>query len=280
MKKEILDSIDINVIDWGLNVINAPSFWNKTMGEGVKVAVIDTGIDTTHPDLKHAIKKTIDLRNHTGNVEDEFGHGTHVAGLIAGLHTGVAPESELYIAKVLDDNGFGEMMNIMDGITFAINFGVDILCMSLGIQRELPAMVRKRLLEAHKKGITIICAGGNGGWKGLNYPSFYDEIIAVGGVDKDLQRATFSNFGKELDVVAPSIDILSTYKDNNYARMTGTSMATPLVAGGIALIKSYYRKQGIELSPKEIKDMLSKLGKRNQYYGHGVFDLEKLMLNI
>jgi len=277
MKKEILNSIDINVTDWGLNAIKAPSAWNKSKGEGVKIAVIDTGIDTTHPDLTRAIKVTIDLKNHTRSVADEFGHGSHVAGLIAGLHTGVAPESELYIAKVLDNNGFGEMMNIMDGITFAINYEVDILCMSLGITRELPSSMKKRLQQAYKKGITIVSAVGNSGVDRLNYPSFYDEVIAVGGVDKNLARASFSNYGRELDVVAPSVDILSTYKDNNYARMTGTSMATPLVAGGIALIKSYYRKQGIELSPREIKDMLSKLGKRNHLYGYGFFDLEKLM---
>jgi subtilisin family serine protease len=277
MNREILDSIDIGVTDWGLDIINAPSFWDITKGEGVKVAVIDTGIDTEHPELKHAIKKTIDLRGHTGNVNDEFGHGTHVAGLIAGLNTGVAPSSELYIAKVLDDYGFGDMMNIMDGITFAINHEVDILCMSLGITRELPMAVKQRLLKAHKQGISIVCASGNRGFNGLNYPSFYDEIIAVGGIDKNLERASFSNYGKELDVVAPAVDILSTYKDGKYARLTGTSMATPLVAGGIALIKSHYRKQGIELSPIEIKNMIKKLGKKNHYVGHGVFDLEKLI---
>ena len=277
MNKEIFDSIDVGVTDWGLDMINAPSVWDKTMGEGIKVAIIDTGIDVTHPDLKNNIKATIDLKNHTKSVNDEYGHGTHVAGLIAGLHTGVAPEAELYIAKVLDDNGYGEMMNILDGITFAINYEVDILCMSLGITRELPSMVKKQLVRAYNQGITIVCASGNAGRKGLNYPSFYDEVVAVGGVDKNLERAIFSNYGRELDVVAPAVDILSTYKDNKYARLTRTSMATPLVAGGIALIKSYYRQQGKELSPKEIKDMLTKLGKRNQDVGYGVFDLQKLM---
>lgn len=278
-KKVIIDSLKgKRKNDWGLRTIKAPRAWSKTKGEGVKIAIIDTGVDVNHPDLKHAIKASIDLRNQTTNVIDEYGHGTHVAGLIAGVKTGVAPEAELYIAKVLDENGKGNMTNILNGITFAINYEVDILCISLGMQNSLPQILEERIKKAYNAGITIVCATGNLNNRVADYPAFYDEVIGVGGIGRDSNRANFSNYGEGLDVVAPAIDILSTYKDGKYAKLTGTSMASPLVAGGIALIISHYRKQGIELSPKDIKEMLSKLGDRKtEEYGYGIFDLTKLI---
>lgn len=274
---EIVNSLP-DKIDWGLKKIKADKVWSKTRGEGVKVAIIDTGIDISHPDLKERIKYTINMHTRTTDVTDDYGHGTHIAGLIAGKNTGVAPESELYIAKVLDSKGLGNMTNIIDGITFAINTKVDILCMSLGIDRRLPLIIEERLIKAHEKGITIVCATGNSGVKPPEYPAKYDFIIGVGGIDKNGKLAHFSNFGDQMDIVAPSVDILSTYLDGKYARMTGTSMASPLVAGAIALIKSYYRKQGREIYTEEIKQLFSRLSDRKtKEYGYGILDLTKLL---
>src|SRR5690606_31320854 len=168
---------------------------------------------------------------------------------------------------------------ISDGITMAINVEADILCMSLGMPYDLPVSIQQKLVDAHSRGITIVCAVGNSGTNQIQYPSFYDYVIAVGGVDKDLNRASFSNYGKEIDIVAPAVDVLSTWKDGNYARMTGTSMASPLVAGAIALLISDRRKKGIELSPNDIKNIIStKLNSRHSHeYGWGVLDVEKLL---
>src|SRR5690554_3583937 len=133
-KTIIIDKLDDDFdIDWGVRVINAHKLWKHTKGEGVKVAVIDTGIDMNHPDLKDKIKGTINIFDKTTrDVTDVYGHGTHVAGLIAGELTGVAPNVDLYIANVLNDKGLGRVVDILDGVTYAINSNVDILCMSLG----------------------------------------------------------------------------------------------------------------------------------------------------
>lgn len=276
---EIVDSIDDGYIDWGVNAINAPSVWHLTKGEGVKVAIIDTGIDTNHREFEGKIKGKFNMLGDKGtDVTDGYGHGTHVAGLIAGERTGVAPNAELYIAKVLNDRGYGSYANILDGISFAINNKVDILTMSLGMNDKLPLILEKKIRLAISRGITIVCATGNAGKKPIDYPARYDEVIAVGGLDRDLRRADFSNFElRKIDTSAPAVEILSTWKDNNYARLTGTSMASPLVAGGLALVKSYYRKKGVELSPQDMKQMLTNLGEYDRWHGYGLFDLTKLI---
>ena len=280
---QIINKLDNEFsVDWGVETINAPKVWNHTKGKGVKVAVIDSGIDSNHPDLADSIKKKKNVYNHMQGTDDAYSHGTMVAGLIVGKRTGVAPDSELYIAKVLHDDGLGTYTNILDGITFAIANKVDILCMSLGMDSELPKIMRDRIQLAYRKGVTIVCAVGNSNVQKAEYPAFYDNVIAVGGIDKNLERANFSNYGFEMDVVAPAVDILSTYKDGRYAKSTGTSFASPLVAGGLALVKAYYRDKGIELTPVEMKSMLKRLSKRaddrkDRYMGYGIMDVAKIL---
>jgi subtilisin family serine protease len=266
-------------LDYSLKMINVKEAWKRTKGVGVKVAVIDTGVDMTHPELIHSLKGTINMHNRTKDVTDVYGHGSHVAGLITGLHTGVAPEAELYVAKVLDENGQGTMANVLDGISFAINYGVDVLCMSLGVPNGLPTALLQRLLDAEAKGITVVCAVGNSNKNTLEYPARYEHIVAVGGVDKNGNKARFSNFGKEINIVAPSVEVLSSYKDGNYARMSGTSMASPLVAGAIALLISDARSQGIELKPKDIRNIIAtRLNVDHSYdFGWGILDVAKLL---
>lgn len=275
----VIDKLKDFQIDWGVKTINAPKVWQYTKGEGVKVAVIDTGIDLNHEDLKNKIKANINSVNRGSKATtDLYGHGTHVAGIIAGDKTGVAPNVDLYITNALNDNGQGTMANVLDGITFAINYKVDILCMSLGTVNPLPNIVTSRLEKAYNNGITIVGATGNHGKQSVGYPASYEYVIGVGGVNHSLEKASFSNYGFDMDIVAPAVDILSTYKDGKYALMSGTSMASPLVVGGLALIKSYYRKQGIELSPEEMKDMLKRINeKKDRYIGHGLFDVAKIL---
>ena len=275
---EVLDTLPKG-IDWSLKAINANKAWKKTKGEGVKVLVIDTGMDENHPELKGKVKYGINMFEKTNDITDMYGHGTHVAGLIAGNKTGVAPNVDLYIAKVLDEKGEGSMASVMDGITLAINFEVDILCMSLGIRGGLPVQLEQRLLEAHAKGVNIVCAVGNMGLPEPDYPAFMNEVIAVGGVDKDLNHCSFSNRGQQVDISAPAMDVLSAFKDGKYARMSGTSMASPLVAGAIALLISHNRKQGIELTPAQVKEKIMNMGDNiHSYdYGYGVVDLSKLL---
>lgn len=265
----IIESLEDNQIpDWGLQAVQAPQVWSKTKGEGVKILLIDTGIDEDHEQLQHAFKIGYNFFERSHNVEDEEGHGTHIAGLLVGRETGIAPEAELHVVKVLNNDGRGTMASVMDGITYAINYDFDVISMSLGIPHQLPVIFQERIAQAYNAGITMVCATGNWGESNALYPAKMDEVIAVGGLDRELNIASFTNGG--YDVLAPSVEVLSSYKNGTYARLTGTSMASPLVAGGIALLISYYRKQGMILTPEQIKNMVKELD-------GNVFNLTKLM---
>lgn len=252
-KIEVLESLP-NQIDWGIKSVNADKVWHLTKGEGVKIATIDTGVDINHVELNSKISKKFNFIDRNFDVSDEYGHGTMVAGLLVGENTGIAPKSKLITMKVLDGNGKGSISNVMDGITYALNSKVDILCISLGMPNDMPLILRQRIVQAYDKGLIIVGAVGNNSGESL-FPAKMNEVIGVGGLDKDMKFANFSN--RDYDVLAPSVEILSTFKDGKYARMTGTSFASPIVAGGIALILSYYRKQGIELNNKQIKEMVT-----------------------
>jgi len=281
LKSTVIESLDgLPEIDWGLKAINAHKAWLLTKGEGVKIAVIDSGIDEDHPDLKDSIKSKINMAKKNEDVKDMLGHGSSVAGLLVGKKTGVAPNADLYIAKVLDDQGRGHLSHIMDGITFAINHEVDILSMSLGVERDLPIILRERIAEAYHKGITIVCATGNSSHYEPQYPAFMDEVIGVGGLDRSMNLASFSNYGKEMNTVAPAENILSTYKDGNYIVQSGTSMASPLVAGGIALLISHARNKGVYLKSKDIRMLIDNLGEHSHHNGNGIFDIDYLISKI
>lgn len=254
-KIEIVDILDEQLVsDLAILTIKASDVWDKTKGEDTSIAIIDTGVDVSHPDIENKIKSKFNMINKNRDVADENGHGTHVAGLLVGDLTGVAPEASLHVIKVLNKDGKGSIKNVMEGITHAMNLKVDVLCISLGLAYEIPLILKQRITEAYDAGVTIVSAVGNTGRPEPFYPARMKEVIAVGGLDSDLKIAQFSNGG--YDVLAPSTNILSTYKDHNYARCTGTSMASPLVAGAIALLKSHYRKQGVELKNAEIRELL------------------------
>lgn len=255
---------------WASKFINVEEAWKKTKGKGVNIAIIDTGVDMEHNEIKDSIKLGINMIDKTPNYNDDNGHGTATAGLIVGKNIGVAPESNLYVAKVLNSDGLGSIVNIMDGITFAINLGVDVLSLSLGTQNDISNALINKIIDAEAGGITVVCATGNNGVNFVNRPSNLPNVIGVGGLDESGKMADFSNYGEGLDVLAPSTNILSSYKDGQYAELSGTSMASPLVAGSVALLISYYRQKGIELTPKQIKDKLLRLDNK-------VLDLSKLM---
>lgn len=241
-------------LDWCLKAIGADKVWDKTKGEGVKIAMIDTNVDNSHKELEGSIKRNYNTLGGEVGVGLSTGHGTMVAGLLVGKNTGVAPKAELYTMRVLDENGFGSTASIMNGITRAISLNVDVLAISLGATYQIPLLLEQRIVDAYEQGITIVSAVGNQGRDIPMYPSNMKEVIGVGGYDKNFNRVDFTNRG--YDVLAPSTEILSSYKDGRYARMTGTSFASPLVAGGIALLISYYRSMGRELKPKEIREMI------------------------
>ena len=251
-----------NYIPTGVNMINAPLMWNKGYtGEGVKIAILDSGY-TSHPDLDKNIIGGKNFTSEDGGNPDIFndynGHGTHVAGIIASDNKimGVAPNAKLLILKVLDKTGNGNCQGMYDAINYAIEQKVDIINMSLGIAinvNEIHTMLKK----AVDNNICVVCACGNEGdgkafTDEYSYPAGYNEAISVGAIDNARVNAVFTNSNKEVDLVAHGVNVISTHLNNGYCSMSGTSQATPHVAGALALLKEYYRKT-FEKEPTEVE---------------------------
>ncbi len=284
----------------GVQLVQAPAIWDDSkQGEGIVIAVIDTGIDTSHPDLKDRVISgrnfTTDYHGDTEVFEDNNGHGTHVSGTIAASLNnegvvGVAPKAQILSLKALTGEGAGNYEWIINAINYAVewqgpnNEKVRVISMSLGGPEDVPEM-HQAIQNAVNQGISVVVAAGNEGDSRDDtfeyaYPGAYNEVISVGAVDMDLLLAPFSNTHTELDLVAPGVDVVSTYPDNKYARLTGTSMATPHVAGAIALIVNLSEKEfDRTLSEAEVYAQLIRrtvpLGNRKSAEGNGF-----LMLNI
>jgi subtilisin family serine protease len=227
-------------IPWGVQRVGAPQAWAKTQGAGAAVAVIDTGIDATHPDLAGQVVGGINILDpqHPDNWKDDEGHGTHVAGTIAaaglnGGYAGVAPKAKLYAVKVLDKDGNGNYSDVIAGIEWAMDHGVKIANMSLGAD-EGSDPLHNAVKAALAKGMIIIAAAGNTGGS-VGYPGAYPEAVAVGASDKTDKVAPFSSRGPEVAYIAPGVDIFSLKMGGGYVSLSGTSMASPHIAGLAAL---------------------------------------------
>lgn len=276
-------------IPMGVNMINAPILWQQGYrGEGITIAIIDSGC-YMHSDLKNNIiggKNFTTEDNSDANIfEDYNGHGTHVAGTIAGNGQilGVAPNSKLLILKVLDKKGNGNMLNIVNAINYAIQQKVDIISMSLGCPIEIPQL-KTSIDKALAKNISIVCACGNSGDNSPNtveidYPAYYNEVISVGAIDNARMNAKFSNSNKEIDLVAPGVNIVSTSLKNEYASLDGTSMATPHVTGALALLKQRAKYEfNRDITEKELYAQLIKntidLNLKRSVQGNGMLFLK------
>ncbi|WP_010281243.1 S8 family peptidase [Bacillus timonensis] len=282
----------------GVQLVQAPSVWeDSSQGEGIVIAVIDTGIDSSHPDLKDRIiagrNFTSDYQGDPEVFEDNNGHGTHVSGTIAASLNnegvvGVAPKAQILSLKALTGQGSGNYEWIIDAIHYAVDWRgpneerVRVISMSLGGPEDVPEM-HKAIQNAVNQNISVVVAAGNEGDSQDDtfeyaYPGAYNEVISVGAVDMDLQPAPFSNTHTELDLVAPGVDVISTYPDNKYAKLTGTSMATPHVAGAIALLINKSEKEfDRTLSEEEVYAQLIRrtvpLGNRKSAEGNGFLQL-------
>ncbi|MFD1358999.1 S8 family serine peptidase [Fictibacillus halophilus] len=217
-------------------------------GKEIKVGILDTGIDTAHVDL--SVSGGISFVPGQPSYNDDNGHGTHVAGIIAAQNNdigiqGLAPNVQLYSIKVLDEEGLGQYSQIIDGIEWATQQGLDIVNLSL-TGKESSYALKLAVDEAYKKGLYIIAASGNHSNntfsedQSVYYPAKYESVIAVGAVDPFNKHPKFSGSGPELELVAPGVDVYSTYMNNSYETLTGTSMATPYVTAIYALYKEAY----------------------------------------
>lgn len=282
----------------GVDLIKAPSIWeDSNHGEGIVIAVIDTGIETDHPDLKDQIidgyNFTSDYDGDSNIFEDNNGHGTHVSGTIAASLNnagvaGVAPKAKILSLKALTGEGAGNYDWIINAINYAADWRgpgqerVRVISMSLGGPQDVPEM-HQAIQKAVSQDISVIVAAGNEGDGSedtfeYSYPGKYNEVIQVGAVDNNLTLAPFSNTNEEIDLVAPGVEVISTYLGKKYASLSGTSMATPHIAGAIALLIILSEKEfGRSLSEAEIYAQLIKrtlpIGNRKSSEGNGFLEL-------
>ncbi|QTA80875.1 Peptidase S8/S53 domain-containing protein [Desulfonema limicola] len=262
------------VIDWGLSMLEIPYLWSQTNGEGIKVAVLDTGIAFQHTDFRGAIIDSVDFTDSPAGASDLNGHGTHVAGIIAARKdsrgvVGVAPLSSLLIAKVLGDDGYGRESWVADGIRWAVQKGAHIISMSMGAP-GYSRMIHDAIREAVAVNVFVICAAGNNGSRigAVDCPGRFPETIAVGSIDRRQEISSFSSIGMQVDIVAPGDRILSTYPPNTFSTISGTSMATPFVSGVAALMLAKHRDFGGETPIRNSIDLRNHLRKTAVDLGH------------
>jgi subtilisin len=225
-------------IPWGIQRVNAPAAWSTTRGQGVKVVVIDTGIDYDHPNLKANVKGGWNAITKKDDFRDDNGHGSHCSGTIAGVDgatgvVGVAPKVDLYGVKVLDADGSGTFDDVIAGMQWAVDHHMQVASMSLGASQGNDSL-KAAVAAMVKGGVVLIAAAGNSG-STVGYPAAYAGAIAIAAMDSSDKVAYFSSRGPEVALIAPGVDVKSTYKDGGYDTLSGTSMATPHVSGLAAL---------------------------------------------
>ncbi|MDZ4209904.1 MAG: S8 family peptidase [Candidatus Curtissbacteria bacterium] len=234
---------------WGMIKIQAPEAWGLSHGlSAVKIAVVDTGIDNNHEDLAG---KVVGRVNFTTSLTDDdiFGHGTHVAGIAAAITNnslgvaGLGYQSSLMSVKVLDNNGSGYTSDVAKGITYAADNGANVINLSLGGSSGSTTL-QDALNYAWGKGVVLACAAGNSGNSAPLYPAYYPVCISTAATDSSDKKASWSSYGSSVDVAAPGDNIFSTLPNHpynmgtvlNYGYASGTSMATPHVAGLAGLL--------------------------------------------
>lgn len=228
----------LKVVPWGVTRIDAPTAWAASRGAGIKVAVLDTGIDYEHPDLQANYAGGINITSSRKPPKDDNGHGTHVAGTIAAADNdigvvGVAPAASLYAVKVLSRSGSGWISDIIAGLQWCVEQDMDVANMSLGLGTDV-ASFREACEVAASGGVILVAAAGNDGGP-VGYPAAYGAVIAVSATGADDLLAWWSSRGPEVDFAAPGVAIYSTTLGGGYGDLSGTSMASPHVAGVAAL---------------------------------------------
>lgn len=214
-----------------LEVTGTNKLKEKTNGEGIKIAVLDTGCNIDNEQIVYRY----DFFDESNSARDNANHGTSIVNIIQTI----APKSEIYIIKILDDVGLGNMANISTGLSLANNLNVDIVCMSLGGWKKFSKTTIKGLQLLYKRGIMILSAVGNNNSNDIYYPSKYNEVLSVGGLSTDLNiRWKNSNYCRETDIVALAEDVESIDNELNKTIVNGTSFANAIVVGQIALMKS------------------------------------------
>lgn len=238
-------TVQAETVPWGIARIKANLAWDITRGKGVRVAVLDTGIDFNHPDLKDNYRGGVSFVTGESTPEDFNRHGTHCAGTIAAAINGagvvgVAPAAYLYAVKVLAADGSGNWSWLISGLSWCISNGIHVASMSLGGDAA-PNALKNMCDLAFARGVLLVAAAGNNHPKPVNAPARYGSVVAVSAIDSANAIAGFSCRGPEVELSAPGVNVLSSVPGGGYGTLSGTSMACPHVAGTAALAWSTHR---------------------------------------
>ena len=271
---------------WGLYKIQAAgkedSAWNYSKGDPlIKIAILDTGIDQDHGDLSNKVAQTKNCTD-SPTADDLYGHGTHVAGIAAALTNndigvaGVGYKASLINAKVLGDDGSGYYSWIIDCLKWSADNGAKVINMSLGAPYKSKAL-EQAVNDAWRKGVVLVAAAGNSGSSSPTYPAYYSNVIAVAATDSNDKKPSWSSFGRWVDVAAPGVDIYSTFPNHEntlggsgYGYASGTSMATPHVAGVAALVwaTSSFGQNNLTVR-QQIEKTADKIAGTGKYWTYG-----------
>ncbi|WP_426448481.1 S8 family serine peptidase [Paenibacillus sp. S-38] len=280
IEEDIQLKAEEQVQDWGATVSGATYAWSSGFtGQGVKVGVLDSGISLNHSDL--SVAGGASFVDYTTSYDDDYGHGTTVAGVIGAKNNGigmvgVAPDASLYALKALDSKGVGYLSDVIAGIDWAIQNQLDVLNMSLSTTVDSPAL-HQAVDQANAKGMLIVAAAGNNGnaqgsGDTVLYPAKYDSVIAVGSVDKENNRAAFSATGSALEVMAPGVNVYSTTLSNGYKYANGTSISSAFIAGQLSLLKQSSPGADQAALRAKLIESAKDLGTagKDMLYGHGL----------
>ncbi|MDP2948494.1 MAG: S8 family serine peptidase [Chloroflexota bacterium] len=277
---------------WGVKRIGAGLVHPTNQGVGVKVAIIDTGIDYRHSDLNANYVGGYDFVNRDSDPLDDHGHGTLVAGVVAAEDNGagvvgVAPQAQLYALKVLSSSGWGYVSDIIAALQWAQSHGIQVVNMSLGSSQGSLSF-QAAVTNASNAGIVVVAAAGNSGdcsgsTDTVSYPARYAEVIAVGATDSYDSRPCFSSMGPTVELAAPGVSVRTTYPNGSYAYASGTSLASPHVAGAAALVLASGVTDGngngrtndeVRARFQQTADDLGAAG-RDTWYGYGLVDADE-----
>lgn len=276
------------VYDWGLRDLNIPDIHKQTLGENIKVAVIDSG-KSNHFET---IKNTIGAKNFTkeASVDDSNGHSTFCAGIIAARKNfegiiGVAPEAKLMFGKAIDNSGRGDPSSLANAVMWAIKQKTDIISISAGMFFDFKPL-KRAIRRAFRNNIIVVAAVGNTASRNYDvaFPARYPEVIGVAAYDRKHKTARFSSRGVNVSYALPGVDIYSTFLNNQFCKNSGTSFSAPIMSGICALILAKHRKHQGKTpceTPRQMMEHLTKYSKtlgNKKETGFGTIDLEELFL--